>query len=250
MTIHYHGTPVTPRERLYECAGRHFCVSFAEPRDAAVCHEIGQSVLLDNGAYTFWTQGRAPDWDAYHGWAERWLAWPTTWAIIPDVIDGGEDENDALIDWWAGRGLPRGAPVWHLHEPLDRLRRLAGRADRVCFGSSGEYRQLGTPSWHRRMSEAFDAIADPAGRVPWVHMLRGMAQTGGPYPFASVDSANAARNAAGSWRARPRPVDAMMADHDAVQCPAVWDRAASAANQMPLASVPSGGGVSCNPPAA
>ena len=41
--IHYHGTPITPRESLLELAGRSFCVSFAHPRDVRTCHEIGQS---------------------------------------------------------------------------------------------------------------------------------------------------------------------------------------------------------------
>ncbi len=50
--IHYHGTPITPKERLYELAGRHFCVSYAAPGDLRRCHELGQSVMLDNGAFS------------------------------------------------------------------------------------------------------------------------------------------------------------------------------------------------------
>lgn len=52
MTIHYHGTPITPAAVLETLAGKHFCVSFAAPQDVARCHRIGQSVLLDNGAFT------------------------------------------------------------------------------------------------------------------------------------------------------------------------------------------------------
>src|SRR5581483_10759146 len=103
-------------EKLYDLAGRNFCVSFADTRDIEACHRIGQSVMLDNGAYSFWTSERAPDWDEYMTWAEGWLDYPTTWAVIPDAIDGGEDENDALLVKWFQRGLPKGAPVWHLHE--------------------------------------------------------------------------------------------------------------------------------------
>ena len=225
--IHYHGTPVTPRERLYELAGRHFCVSFAEPRDVRVCHEIGQSVMLDNGAFTFWRGGAAPDWQAFYEWAEPWLDYPTTWAVIPDVIDGDEEANDRLLVEWFQRRLPKGAPVWHLHESLDRLRRLAHGYERVCFGSSGAYRDPGSDPWRRRVAEAFDVIADEQGRVPWVHMLRGMAQAGGEFPFASADSANAARNSAGSRRRRPRPIAVMVAEADAVQCPGRWRRRGS-----------------------
>ncbi len=220
--IHYHGTPITPRETLYTVAGRHFCISFAEPRDVEVCHQIGQSVMLDNGAFTFWRGGATPDWDAFMDWAEEWLDYPTTWAVIPDVIDGDVEANDRLLVSWFKRRLPKGAPVWHLHEPLERLRRLAAGYERVCFGSSGAFAQLGTDQWHRRISEAFDKIADERGRVPWVHMLRGMNQAGGPYPFGSVDSANAARNHAGSWRQLPKPITLIVADADSVQCPGRW----------------------------
>lgn len=222
--IHYHGTPVTPRERLYELAGRHFCVSFADPRDVEVCHQIGQSVMLDNGAFTFWRGDATPDWSAFYDWAEPWLDFPTTWAVIPDVIDGGEEENDRLLVEWFQRRLPKGAPVWHLHESLDRLRRLAHGYPRVCFGSSGAYTKIGTDAWHRRISKAFDVIADQYGTVPWVHMLRGMALAGSHYPFASVDSANAARNSAGSHKQRSRPIAVMVAEADARQCPARWHR--------------------------
>ncbi len=224
--IHYHGTPITPRERLYELAGRHFCVSVAEPRDVKVCHAIGQSVMLDNGAYSFWKRGIGAGygrWVSYYLWAEEWLDYPTTWAVIPDVVGGSEEANDALLGEWSRQQLPKGAPVWHLHETLDRLRRLADGYERVCFGSSGGYATVGTDQWHRRISEAFDAVADDAGRVPWIHMLRGMDQAGGPYPFASVDSTNAARNHAGSSKRLPRPISVMVAEMDAVQCPGRWN---------------------------
>lgn len=223
--MHYHGTPVTPRERLYELAGRNFCVSFEDPRDVKVCHGIGQSVMLDNGAFTAWRGNRpVTDWSGFYDWCEPWLDYPTTWAVIPDVIDGDEESNDRLLVEWFRARLPKGAPVWHMHESLDRLRRLAHGYERICFGSSGTYSVIGTDSWHRRIAAAFDAIADPDGRVPWVHMLRGMAQTGGAYPFASVDSASAARNSAGSHRQRPRPIAAMVAEYDAIQCPGRWER--------------------------
>jgi hypothetical protein len=93
MTMHYHGTPITPRVKLLELPGRNFCVSYADPRDVAVCHEIGQSVMLDNGAFSFWKTGKAVDWNGYIEWAEPWLDHHTTWAVIPDVIDGDRREQ-------------------------------------------------------------------------------------------------------------------------------------------------------------
>ncbi len=222
--IHYHGTPITPAETMLRLAGRHFCVSYADPRAVKVAHEIGQSVMLDNGAFTFWQGGATPDWDGFYTWAEPWLDHPTTWAVIPDVIDGDAEANDRLLVHWFSARMPKGAPVWHLHEPLERLRRLAHGYERVCFGSSGAYRTPGTDTWRRRISDAFDTIADERGRVPWVHMLRGMQFAGSHYPFASVDSVNAARNHKGSWRQRPVPIETMVADADSRQCPARWHR--------------------------
>jgi hypothetical protein len=214
--IHYHGTPITPRRVLLELGGKHFCVSYARREDVDVCHQIGQSVMLDNGAFTFWTTGKPVDWKAYYEWVEPWLDYRTTWAIIPDVIDGGEQENDMLI---ARSPLPyaQSAPVWHLHEPIDRIMRFLELGyTRICFGSSGEYKQVGSPKWHHRMTQAFNRLAN-MGEIPWVHMLRGMALSGEHYPFSSVDSTDVARHHHEKNNARA------MADRwDSLQCPARW----------------------------
>jgi hypothetical protein len=192
--IHYHGTPITPRAELLTLAGRHFCVSYAARADVTCCHEIGQSVMLDNGAFSFWRQGTPTDWDGYMDWAEPWLAYPTTWAVIPDLIDGDEEDNDRLLVKWSTRGLPRGAPVWHMHEPIARLQRLSLGSERVCIGSSAQYAIVRSDPWRRRMDDALNALCK-TGVVPvWLHMLRGMSLSGSEYPFASVDSTDVARN--------------------------------------------------------
>lgn len=214
--LHYHGTPITPIERLYELAGRHFCVSHAAPADVARCHHIGQSVMLDNGAFSLWKAGKSVDWRAYYEWTDRWLDYPTTWAVIPDVIDGGEDAQDALIrDWPHGA---RGVPVWHMDEPLNRLLRLTDTWPRVCVGSTAQYAIVLSDSWCQRMDAAFNAVARHHQRMPWLHMLRGMQLAGKRWPFASVDSTDIARN-----HNRPQNTPELMADRwDAVQCPAHW----------------------------
>lgn len=219
--IHYHGTPITPRRVLLELAGKNFCVSFSDPRDVATCHVIGQSVMLDNGAYSFWRKGKATDWPAYQRWVENWLAYPTTWAVIPDVIDGSEDDNDRLLcKWFNARGTFRqSAPVWHLHESLDRLHRLVLSYEKVCFGSSGLYSKPNSPAWNNRVNEAFNLICRGSGRPPtWIHMLRGMSLSGSVYPFASVDSTDVARN----HEQRPSVAKRMADRWDALQCPARW----------------------------
>lgn len=219
--IHYHGTPITPRSELVSLAGRSFCVSFARPDDVAVCHDIGEGVMLDNGAFSAWTRGMVTDWPGYYAWCEPWLDYPTTWAVIPDVIGGSDEDNDALIaEWPHGQ---KGAPVWHMHEPLDRLLRLAQDWQRVCVGSSGEYAQVGSPAWTRRMEAAMDALCGN-GPVPvWLHMLRGLALCGSDFPFASADSTNVARNHGGTNMGRSRKSALRMASEiDARQCPGRW----------------------------
>lgn len=215
--LHYHGTPITPRSVLTELAGRNFCVSYAAPGDVEWCHRNGQSVMLDNGAFSFWRSGKPVDWDGYYLWCERWLDYKTTWAVIPDVIDGTVEDNDRLLVAWFQTRLPRGAPVWHMHEPLDRLRRLCAGYGRVCVGSSGQYATVGDSRWQRRMDAAMNAVCDGTPST-WLHMLRGMAWAEGPYPFASVDSTDVARN-----HNRAHNTARKLADRwDSRQCPPVW----------------------------
>lgn len=223
--IHYHGTPITPRSVLYELHGRNFCVSFADPRDVKVSHEIGQSVMLDNGAFSYWKRNQIQDtprdWKAYYRWVEPWLTYHTTWAVIPDTINGTEEDNGRLIaDWlYHVKRFKQSAPVWHLHESFDYLERLTSNFERVCFGSSGDYAQVGTARWNNRVNEAFNRICKGSGRPPcWIHMLRGMSLSGSVYPFASVDSTDVARNHEQS----PGRALAMAVKWDALQCPATW----------------------------
>jgi hypothetical protein len=214
--IHYHGTPITPITALYELAGRHFCVSHAAPQDVDRCHQIGQSVMLDNGAFSKWKSGKETNWAAFYDWAERWLGFPTTWAVIPDVIDGGSQLQDALMrEWPFGQ---RGAPVWHMDEPLHRLLKLTDEWPRVCVGSTAEYAVVLSDSWCRRIDEVFNAVAQRHRFMPWLHMLRGMQLSGRQWPFASVDSTDIAQN-----HHRPHNSPRQMADRwDALQTPGAW----------------------------
>lgn len=221
MTIHYHGTPITPRNVLFDCAGLNFCVSYSDPRDLEICHQIGQSVMIDNGAFLYWKRGQVQSWTPFYKWVRPWLDFHTTWAVIPDVIDGTEEENDALIQEWCSTvgvmGM-KAAPVWHIHESLDRLDYLIAGWPRICFGSSGEFAQLNTPRWNNRMNEVFNHICRGRGHTPsWIHMLRGMSLSGSDYPFASLDSTDVAQN---HWIKRNALERARK--WDAIQCPALW----------------------------
>lgn len=216
MTIHYHGTPITPITALYELAGRCFCVSHAHPEQVARVHDIGQSVLLDNGAFSKWKRGNETNWPAFYAWAEEWLSYPTTWAVIPDVIDGGAEAQDHLIAQWPFG--ERGAPVWHMDEPIERLVSLCDAWAKVCIGSTSIYAEVLSDPWQVRMDDAFNEIAKRHHFLPWIHMLRGLACSGKRWPFASVDSTDVARN-----HNRPQNTPRKMADRwDAIQCKAEW----------------------------
>lgn len=216
MTIHYHGTPLSPVAKLYELAGRHFCVPFPRPDDIVRCHQIGQSVMLDNGAFSAWKRGITVDWCDYYEWVEEWTEAPTTWAVIPDVIGGSEDQNNVLLGKWPW--ALRGAPVWHMNHNIARLLQLVDTYPKVCIGSSALYSVVMSETWQRRMDAAWNAVIKRNGKVPWIHMLRGMQVAGERWPFASVDSTDIARN-----HNRPQNSPRAMADRwDAVQCPMKW----------------------------
>lgn len=214
--IHYHGTPLTPRSSLIGMAGKNFCVSFAEPRDADWCLTHGQSVMWDNGAFTAHTQGKPLDVDGYYAWLEPRLGHPH-WGVIPDVIDGDEIEQRKLIGSWPFR-KELGAPVWHLGLSIDHLLRLAEWWPRICFGSSKQYWQVGSDIWCRRIDEAFDALAKRHPNLPWIHMLRGLSMAGDRWPFASADSVNVARN----FKDSNTDPERMARRIDSVQCPIKW----------------------------
>ena len=202
--IVYHGTPIGgDRAGVTRfLRGRHALIPYPRPEDCEVAFQVCKSVIFDNGAFSLWKKSQTPtDWGEYYEWCDTWHRHPAfDWAIIPDVIDGTEQENDELIGEWCGRCnefYRRGVPVWHLHESFDRLFRLAKMWDRICLGSSGEYPEPGATRWMRRMRDAMEVVCDSDGRpITRLHGLRMAAKEyTGRYPFASVDSTNVAQNA-------------------------------------------------------
>lgn len=208
MMLHYHGTPITPRAQLQRMAGRMFCVSFAAPQDLATCLRIGQSVMLDNGAFSVYTRGAEFDRDGFYAWIEPHLAHPH-WAVVPDEIGGNVEQQRALVTTWPHR-KEYGAPVWHLGLPLEYLFDLCNDWPRVCVGSSGEFWKVGSAAWSGRMDETFNALVRQFGRIPWLHGLRMLGQASGPWPLASADSTNVAQSFkrdTGCADCKARPID-------------------------------------------
>jgi hypothetical protein len=198
--IRYHGTPITPDAAAVQILkGRHGLVSFEHPEQVGLVAEVCQSFTLDNGAFSHWRAGKGEvDCEAYAAWVRDWHRHPGfDWCLIPDVIDGSEQDNQRLVKCWMQQNAGiESVPVWHLHESLDWLAKLARMFRRVALGSSGEYSQPGSELWEERMNEAMEVICDGQGRPQVkVHGLRMMDPTlFSRYPFASVDSCNVARN--------------------------------------------------------
>jgi hypothetical protein len=203
--IHYHGTPITPDLAAAQTLlRRHAMVSFAHPEQIELVADVCQSFALDNGAFSAWRAGRpVTDWAPFHEWIDTWRHHPGfDWFLIPDVIDGTEEENDALV--FDAAFPPHGVPVWHLHESLDRIERLIARGfSRIVIGSSGTVARIGTPSWWRRMAEAMSMLCDEQGRPrARLHGLRMLdPYVFASFPFSSADSTNIARNVGldGRW---------------------------------------------------
>lgn len=195
--IHYHGTPIggSRQDTARFLIGRHALVPFPRQEDIGIVADVCQSFVFDNGAFTVWKQGGKLDIDGYTNWCQQWHRHPGfDWALIPDVIEGDEASNDALLRDW-----PReieGVPVWHMHESIDRLVRLGHEWRVVALGSSGQWATPGTAPWWQRMSDAMGALCDEHGRPPCrLHGLRMLdPKVFGQLPLASADSTNAAVN--------------------------------------------------------
>lgn len=196
--IPYVGLPITPDTvAVAAVQAGHAFVSKDHPEQLDLAIEVCQSFAVDNGAFSAWKRGTpVKNWSPFYQWVEGLRRAPNCdFAVIPDVIDGGEPENDAVLREWP---FPKhfGAPVWHMHESLDRLVRLAVDYPRICLGSSGEYSVVGNSLWWRRINLAMLSICDPEGfpitKLHGLRMLNPKVFT--RLPLASADSTNIARN--------------------------------------------------------
>lgn len=195
--IHYHGLPINPGTAAASAINAgHAFISYAGRSQLSIALEICQSFAIDNGAFSAWKSGLEVDWQGYYDWALDCKKIPACdFGVIPDVIEGSEADNDALL---LDCPLPKwfGAPVWHMHEKLDRLERLADEYVRVCLGSSGEYATVGNERWWSRIGQAMRVICDDQGRpsckLHGLRMLNPSVFT--KLPLASADSTNIGRN--------------------------------------------------------
>ena len=202
------GTPVTPKRLLATLAGSSFCVSFAAPRQLDQAIELvgdEEILVLDNGAFSHWRQGHdAIDRQAFWSWANDVQdRCDVAVAVIPDVIEGTEEENllecsYAVRDNALAAYPERTMAIWHLNESLEQLEKLCRLFNFVGFGSCAEYDvQTKRQAYLDRIREA-SAVVDQVelehGRRPWIHLMRGLGVFGELCRFESADSTNVAVN--------------------------------------------------------
>lgn len=199
--IHYHGTPIggTRQNAAQFLMGRHALVSFYRPDDIAAVLECCQSFVLDNGAFSHWKAGKGEiDFYEYVKWVLEYSRHPSfDWCLIPDIIDGTEQDNIDLVNRWVRSGYKaKGIPIWHMHESLKWLDYLVNNFEWVALGSSGAYSTVNTGGWWRRINEAMQVICDDQGRPKCkLHGLRMLdPDVFTRMPLSSADSTNAAVN--------------------------------------------------------
>jgi hypothetical protein len=237
--IHYHGLPITPATAAVAAiSGGHAFVSFRHPGQLGIAIECAQTFAVDNGAFSAWMSGDpVKDWTPFYEWVDELRRYPAfDFAVIPDVIDGDEAANDALVEEWPHSPFV-GAPVWHMHESLARLVRLADQFPRVCIGSSGAFSTVGTTAWYARMAEAMNSVCDERGRpLCKLHGLRMLnPDVFTRFPFASADSTNIGQNVGidSKWKGPYTPASkeararVMRERIEAHQSPMTWNRDAA-----------------------
>jgi hypothetical protein len=231
--IHYHGTRIACSDD--QCArilkGRHAFVSFADPSQLSIVQEVCQTWALDNGAYSFFNSGKKVDWDDFYSFVQEVRSPSMDFFVIPDVIGGSEEENDALIE---SCPFQDGIPVYHLHESLSRLEALAERFSMIAFGKMVGVEHNSEKFWIR-MHQALDKICDDQGRPKVkIHGLKCLnPQIFTKVPFTSADSTMVGKNideSRNKWAGPIRPISIfakaqVLIDRiESFNSPAFWKR--------------------------
>ena len=206
MTTHYHGGPLWGGDELLKALYRDSgaLVSYARPDQIKKIAAIRCKLVLDNGAFSTWRNAANDNnrgktwwyehWCGYYDFVGEWFS-RIEWFIIPDVIEGTEQENDTLIEHVPEWLMQKAVPVWHSDESIERFVRLCEKFDRVAIGCCGPHRSIRSAAWKQRMTEAFSAIyveRDLNVKIHGLRMLDGRALS--QFPFDSADSTNVAIN--------------------------------------------------------
>lgn len=210
MTHHYHGGPIWGDKEisyhelmpaLWRNGGA--LISYAYPQQLKNVVNIPCKLVLDCGAYTTWNSDKRKH--ASRNWEEHWQGYydkmvapwfsRIEWFLIPDVIEGTEEENDRLLQTVPGWLKSKAVPVWHSDESLERFIRLCEEYPRVAIGCCGPHRRIRSAAWLARMQEVFTAIyidRDLPVKIHGLRMLDGRVLS--MFPFDSADSSSVATN--------------------------------------------------------
>lgn len=133
---HFHGTPVWGSAgdvHRIAVSGAGAFVSYVRPDQIAASIQHAQVVGIDNGAFSAWVRGLKINWSDFYKWLLNYYHHPkVAFFVIPDVVDGGERDNDALINEVPKMFYGKATPVWHLHESIDRLIELCDAPRDKC----------------------------------------------------------------------------------------------------------------------
>ena len=200
--------------------------------------ELCAGFCLDNGAFSAWRRGETVDWNKYQQWVLEMSTHPGyQFAILPDVVDGTEEENDALLDAWK---LPCGVPVFHQGEDFNRLEWLMAHYPMIAISSVEK--SLPSVTFDEWMTECMKVLCRPNGtprvRIHGLRMLNHKIFT--KYPLYSADSSVVGQNCAdpGKFTGSFAPVStevrgAVMLDRlDSYQSP--WSFKPAPVEQLPL----------------
>lgn len=200
--IKYHGTPITPKKVFYDMMpSRNGLVSFVNTQDINKILEVCDKIMLDNGAFTIWNKTKTPkrDWMDYYEWVRMYYPRITNF-IIPDIIEGTEEDNNNLLLEVPSDLIDKGIPVWHFNESLGRLQNMIRKYNYIAFGSSSDISHCGTKpqriKWEEKMKEVMEicCYSDGTPKIK-IHMLRCLdKRVFTRFPFYSGDSTNVAQN--------------------------------------------------------
>ena len=203
--LHYHGLPFGGGQISHlAMQSKHAFISFATgSTHIEMAAELCQSFAIDNGAFSLWKSGQEYSVEKYVDFLLRWYRHPALdFYLLPDVIDGGEDENQKIrskffsLAQYHPRLMDLAVPVWHMDESLDALQAFSVCHKKIALGSAGDYAQIGTDKWWHRMAEAMEVLCDDQGRPKCkLHGLRMLDnKITSRLPLSSADSTNVGRN--------------------------------------------------------
>ena len=117
--------------------------------------------------------------------------------IIPDVIGGTVEENDALIEEYWSTMPDSGVPVFHVGEPLERIDMfiLKYNFTRIAIGTTKGFELKSMHFWNemRKIFEKLCINGMPRVKVHGLRMLD--PEIVEAFPFSSGDSTTATRKA-------------------------------------------------------